>query len=81
MGNDLQSKAIGISTVELRMLDGTTVTLTDVQHVRDLTKSPISLGTLEEKYFKYSIEDGVLIVTKDGYLVMSARRSGNLYIL
>ena len=30
MGNDSQSKVIGIDTVELRMHDGTKLTLTDV---------------------------------------------------
>ena len=62
-GNDSQSTAIGIGTVELRMHDGTKVTLIDVGHVPDLTKNIlISLGTLEAKGCKYSTEDGVLVV-------------------
>ena len=78
MGNDSRSNDIGIDTVELKMHDGTNVTLTDV---RDLTKNLSSLGTLKAKYCKYSIKDGVLTVTKDDHFVMSATRSGSLYIL
>ena len=81
MGNDLQSKTIGIGTVELMMHDGMKVTLIEARHVLDLTKNFISLGTPEAKGCKYSVEDGVLIVIKDGNLVMLTRRSGNLYIL
>ena len=60
MDNDSQSKAIRIGTVELRMHDRMTVTLTEVWHVRDLTKNLISLSTLEAKCCKYLAKDGVL---------------------
>ena len=63
------------------MHDRTKVTLTDVRHVPDLKKNLISIDTLEAKGCKYSAKDGVLTVTKDDCFVMSARRSGSLYIL
>ena len=46
-----------------------------------MIKNFISLGTLEAKGCKYSTKDGVLVITKDGRLIMSARRLGNVYIL
>lgn len=81
MGNDSQSETIGIGTVDLRMHDGTKVTLTEVKHVPDLTKNLISLPKLDEKGCRYGGENGIMTITKDGKFVMSARKSGDLYLL
>ena len=47
MGNDSLCKTVSIGTVKIHMHDGIVRTLSDVQHVPNLTKNLISLGTLE----------------------------------
>ena len=64
MGNDSQCKAVGKGTIWIKMHDGMIRTLTNVRHVPDLKRNFISLGTIESLGCKYTVEGGVLKVSK-----------------
>ncbi|CAL9078946.1 unnamed protein product, partial [Musa textilis] len=57
------------------MHDGIVRTLTNVRHVPDLKKNLISLGTLEALGCKYTVEGGVMKVSRNAIVVMKACRS------
>ncbi|OIT28642.1 hypothetical protein A4A49_62086, partial [Nicotiana attenuata] len=63
------------------MHDGVVRTLTNVRHVLDLNKNPISLGTLESIGCKYTCEGGVLKVSHVALVIMKARTFGTLFTL
>jgi hypothetical protein len=63
MGNDVACKIVGISTIKIKMHDGIVMTLMNVQHIRNLKKNLISLGTLDSIGYKYSSEGGVIRIS------------------
>ena len=80
MGNDSPCKIPGISKVIIKMLDG--VALGDVKHNLDLKGNLISLGDLDSKEYKYTLEGGALKVSKNALIVMKGqKRTANLYVL
>ena len=81
MGNDSACKTKGIGKICLKMHDGVVRVLSDVQYVLDLKKNPISLGTLDSKDFKITIECGVLKVFYGALMLMKGVKRGNLYLL
>lgn len=56
MGNNVSCKVVGIGTVRITMHDGIIKSLTNIQHVPELKKTLISLGTLESLGYKYTTE-------------------------
>jgi hypothetical protein len=52
------------------MYDGIVRTLTDVRHIPNMSKNLISLGTLDDKGYKYSDGDEVLKVSKGSLIVL-----------
>lgn len=81
MGNDNTCKTKGIGKIRLRLHDGAIRVLTDVRYVPDLRKNLISLGALESKGFKITLEGGVLKVVMGALVVMKGTRQNNLYFL
>ena len=63
------------------MHSGTTRILTDVRYILDLKKNLISLGTLDAKGYKVTLEGGILKVVKGALVAMKGTRRGNLYYL
>ena len=61
--------------------DGAVRALTDVRSISDLKKNLISLGTLNSKAFKVTMEGGVLKAVLDALVVLKDTRKGNLYFL
>lgn len=80
MGNDSLCKTIGIGMVRIKMDDGTMRTLSNVQHVPDLNKKLISLGLHDANGNKYTVEGGVMTVSRGVLVLMKARMFENLYI-
>ena len=60
MGNNNACKTQGIGKICLKMHDGTVRELSDVRYVPDMKKNLISLGALESKGLKITIEGEVL---------------------
>ncbi|KAK9140786.1 hypothetical protein Scep_010467 [Stephania cephalantha] len=81
MGNDHAFKTKGISTIKLKVHDGTVRELTDVRYMPDLKKNLISVGALESKGFKIIIEAGVMKVVLGALVVLKGIRLNNLYFL
>ena len=67
-------KTIGIGPIKIRMHDGIVRTLSNIQHVLDLKKNLISLGTLDSNGYKFSAEGGVLRVSKGSLVVMKGKK-------
>ena len=81
MGNDVLCRTIGIGNIHMRVFDGQVQTLTNVQHVPDLKKNLLSLGTLEARGYKFSSTDGEIKVTKGSMMILKGERTTNLYKL
>ena len=80
MGNNMLCKTIGVESIKIRMHDGIVRTLSNVRHVPDLKKNLISLGTLDSNDYKFSVEGGVLRVSKNSLTVMKGKEVNTLYI-
>ena len=63
MGNDRPCRTMGISTVRLKLFDGMVRELKEVRFVPTLKKNLISVGALEAKGYKVTIEDGTMKFT------------------
>ncbi|CAL8998591.1 unnamed protein product [Prunus brigantina] len=60
IGNNNACKTQGIGKICLKMHDGTVRELSDVRYVPDMKKNLVSLGVLESKGLKITMEGGVL---------------------
>ncbi|GAV77504.1 hypothetical protein CFOL_v3_20975 [Cephalotus follicularis] len=63
------------------MFDGVVRTLADVQHVLDLRKNLISLGTPDSRGCKVSVQGGGMRVTKGALVILQRRIIRKLYRL
>ena len=81
MRNDATCQMIGIGTVRIKMFDGVVRDLTDVRYVPQMKKNIISVGAVESKGFKMTLENGILKVTKGFLVVMKEIKDRNLYYL
>ncbi|KAM2004372.1 hypothetical protein ACFX15_027830 [Malus domestica] len=81
MGNNNACKTQGIGKICLKMHDGTVRELSDVRYVPDMKKNLISLGALESKGLKITMEGGVLKAVYGALVVMKGTRRNNLYFL
>jgi len=70
MRNDAACQMVGIGTVRIKMFDGVVRNLTDVRYVPQMKKNVISVGAVESKGLKVTLEYGILKVTKGSLVVM-----------
>ena len=81
MDNDQPCKIAGIGFVKIRKHDDIIRTLTDILYVSDIKKNLNSLSVLDNLGCRFTLEDGVLKVTKGAFIVMKAKQIGRLYVL
>ena len=82
MGNDATCKVVGIGTIKIKMFDNLVRTLGEVQHVPEVKKNLISLGTLDSNGYCYKFENGLIKVSKGAMVVMKGQKvKGNIYKL
>ncbi|KAG8500272.1 hypothetical protein CXB51_004359 [Gossypium anomalum] len=82
MGNNTSFKITGVGTIKVKMFDGVVRTLSDVRHVPELKRNLISLSTLDSKGYRYTVESGVLKISKGSLVVMKGQRKiVKLYVL
>ncbi|KAG8491014.1 hypothetical protein CXB51_014181 [Gossypium anomalum] len=82
MGNNASCKIAGVGTIKVKMFDGVVRTLSDVRHVPELKRNLISLSTLDSKGYRYTVESGVLKISKGSLVVMKGQRKiAKLYVL
>ena len=82
MGDNNPREIVGIGSVQIKMHDGMTRTLTDVRHIPGMARNLISLSTLDVEGYKHSGSRGVLKVSKGSLVHMIGdMRSAKLYVL
>jgi hypothetical protein len=81
MGNDLSYKIVGFDSIQIRMHDGSIITLTVVRHVPKLINNLIYLGVLDSVGYKCTTQGGLLKVSKGILVVMKEKMIRNLYHL
>ncbi|KAH9657232.1 retrovirus-related pol polyprotein from transposon TNT 1-94-like protein [Citrus sinensis] len=81
MGNDQPCRTMGIGTIRLKMFDGMVRELREVRYVPALKKNLISVGALEVKGYKVTIEDGIMKFTHGAMVILQGVRRHNLYYL
>ena len=70
MGNDAACQTVGIGTVRIKMFNGVVRNLMDVRYVPQMKKNIISVGAMESKGLKVTLENEILRVTKESWVVM-----------
>ncbi|KAG8498866.1 hypothetical protein CXB51_005705 [Gossypium anomalum] len=79
--NDL-CKITDVGTIKVKMFDGFIKTLSDMRHVPKLKRNLILLSTLDSNGYKYTVEIGVLKISKGSLVVMKGqRKTTKLYVL
>jgi len=58
----------GICTVHIKIFDGVVRDLTDKRHIPQVKKNIISVGAVESKGLKMTLENGILKITKGPWL-------------
>ncbi|KAG8485483.1 hypothetical protein CXB51_021817 [Gossypium anomalum] len=82
MENNASCKIIGVGTIKGKMFDEVVRTRSDVRHVPGLKRNFISFSTLNSKGYKYTVESGVLKISKGSTIVMKGqRKTAKLYVL
>ncbi|KAH9699088.1 Integrase catalytic domain-containing protein [Citrus sinensis] len=81
MGNDQSCRTMEIETIRLKMFDGMIRELKEVRFVPALKKNPISVGALEAKGYKITIEDGTMKFTHGAMVILQGIWRHNLYYL
>ncbi|KAH9666242.1 Integrase catalytic domain-containing protein [Citrus sinensis] len=77
-GSDYSLK---IGTIRLKMFDGMVRELKEVRFVTEMKKNLISVGALEAKGYKVTIEDGTMKFTHGAMVILQGVRHHNLYYL
>ncbi|KAH9782763.1 retrovirus-related pol polyprotein from transposon TNT 1-94-like protein [Citrus sinensis] len=81
MGNNQPCRTMGIRTIWLKMFDGMVRELKEVRFVPEIKKNLISVGALEAKGYKVTIEDGTMKFTHGAMVILQGVRRHNLYYL
>ena len=81
MGNDQPCRTMGIGTVRLKLFDGMIRELKKVRFVPALKKNIISVGALEAKGYKVTIENGTMKFTHGAMVILQGVQRHNLYYL
>ena len=72
---------MGIRTIRLKIFDGMVRELKEIRFVPVLKKNLISVGALEAKGYKVTIEDGIMKFTHGAMVILQGVRLHNLYYL
>jgi len=72
MGNDHACLMVGIGTIRIKMFDGVVRELTEVRYVSQLRKNFMSIGAIESKGLKVTMENEILKITKESMVVIKA---------
>jgi len=70
MGNDDAWQMAGIGTVHIKIFDGVVRDLTDMRYVPQMKKSIISVGVVESKGLKVTLENDILKIMKGSMVMM-----------
>ncbi|GFZ12253.1 hypothetical protein Acr_23g0006380 [Actinidia rufa] len=81
MANNTASRVVGKGSVQFRMADGRSVTLTEIRHVPNLRKNLISIGMLDSKGCNFDASGGTLRVSKGNKEMLWGKKTGGLYRL
>ena len=81
MENDVACQMVGIRTVWIKMFDGVIRDLTYVRYAPQMKKNIISVGVMDSKGLKITMENGILKITKGFMVIMKGERDRNLYYL
>ncbi|KAH9752745.1 Integrase catalytic domain-containing protein [Citrus sinensis] len=81
IGNNQPCHTIGIGTIRLKMFDRMVRELKEVRFVPALKKNLISVGALEAKGYKVTIEDDTMKFTHGAIVILQGVRHHNLYYL
>ncbi|KAK9067917.1 hypothetical protein SSX86_012028 [Deinandra increscens subsp. villosa] len=82
LGDDRECFIEGIGTVEIKMQNGSVVTLDQVRYIPLLKRNLISLGTLEDQGCHVVLKDGKAKVVRGNLVIMTGSRRGNkIYLL
>ncbi|KAK1693742.1 hypothetical protein QYE76_010439 [Lolium multiflorum] len=82
MGDNNPREIVSIGSVQIKMHDGMTRTLTDVRHIPGMARNLISLSTLDVDGYKHSGSRGVLKVSKVSLVhVIGDMNSAKIYVL
>ena len=68
----------GISSVHIKIFDGMIRELTEVRYVPQMKKNIISIGAVESKELKVTLENGIFKIMKGSMVVMKDIRNMNL---
>ena len=79
--NDVACQMVWIGTVRIKMFDSMIRDLTDVRYAPQMKKNIISVGAVESKGLKVTLENKILKVTKGSIVVMKSVRDRDLYYL
>ncbi|GFZ19216.1 hypothetical protein Acr_27g0009550 [Actinidia rufa] len=81
MANNTSSRVVGRGSVQFRMADGRSVTLTEVSHVPNIRKNLISIGMLDSKGCSFEASGGILRVFKGNKEMLWGKKTRGLYRL
>ena len=82
VGNDQQCHIADVGSVQIKIHDGMTHTLTGVKHIPTMARNLISLSTLDCDGYKFAGGNRLLKVSKGSLIVMVGdMNSAKLYVL
>ncbi|GFZ04844.1 hypothetical protein Acr_17g0004160 [Actinidia rufa] len=81
MANNTSSRVVGRGSVQFRMADRRSVTLTEVRYVPNLRKDLISIGMLDSKGCSFDASGEILRVFQRNKKMLLGKKTGGLYRL
>ena len=81
MGNDEACEIFGMGKIKLKLHDGTIRNLTEVRYIPNLKKNLISVGFLESKGFKITMENGILKALYGAFVALKVTLKRIMYFL
>ena len=82
MGDDHALEITGISTIKIKIFDGTIRTIEKVRHVNGLKKNILSLGQMDSHRYKTHVENEIMKIVKGAFVLMKVEKiSANFFML
>ena len=79
--NGQECNIVGSEEVPIRLPNGNTITLHQVQHVPDLKRSLVSIGMLAEDGYKTTLHESTWVISRGNLKIGSGHKYNNLYPL